>query len=337
MIASRSIRWVLMGLFIVITALPGIAYANPLQQKVPPGFEAVISGVGVQLYRKDYPGGNPDFVQVISLAQGAEIALLHGDIAEPRIGEGVYGGDDPRMWAQKLEKYWQDVFSTNEAAFCVTNGQFFFMPEYPTRLPFPLKVDGEIVSDGFGKAQFPDQKLIFELWKDRADITTLTKEAIYQSSAPDIIAGLTEDARKSPTKYVGRTFVGVDDQDRNGFYETVLIFNTKSARQIDAADVLRDFGADKVMMLDGGGSAQLLCQGTSYVSSDRPLPQVIAVFEGDGQRLFTRDIMGTGQPLLDIGTGGQVNLLDTIWIPLAMSPFFLFLFIFVRNKTLGYK
>ena len=85
MIASRSIRWVLMGLFIVITALPGIAYANHLQQKVPPGFEAVISGGGVQLYRKDYPGGNPDFVKVINLAQGAEIALLHGDIAEPRV------------------------------------------------------------------------------------------------------------------------------------------------------------------------------------------------------------------------------------------------------------
>lgn len=334
--SSRIGRLAILGLFILSFAIPGSVSASPIMEEVPPGFIVVMSGEGVKLYRKDYQSGNPDFVQVISLAQGAEIALLHGDIEEPGIGKGMYGGNDPRMWAQKLEKYWQDV-SVDNSAICVTNGQFFFMPEYPTRLPFPLKVDGNIVSDGFGKQLYQDHKLILELWPDRADINKLSKEALYQSSAPNIIAGLTEDARKSPDKYVGRTFVGVDDRDRDGVSETVLIFSTKSARQKDAAEVLREFGADKVMMLDGGGSAQLLCRGTSYVSSERPLPQVIAVFERDGIKAFNGGFPGAGQAVLDMGKGGQVNLLDTIWIPLAMSPFFLVLFIFVRNKTLGYR
>lgn len=336
MIESRLARLVVLSLFLLYLAIPESVFASSQMEEVPEGFIEVISGNGVKLYRKDYPSGNPDFVQVVSLAQGAEIALLHGAIEEPRIGEGMYGGDDPRMWAQKLEKYWQDI-SVDKSAFCVTSGQFFFMPEYPTRLPFPLKVDGNIVSDGFGKQLYRDHKLILELWPNRADITKLSKEVLYQSSAPDIIAGLTEDARKSPTKYVGRTFVGVDDRDRDGRYETVLIFSTKSARQKDAASALRAFGADKVMMLDGGGSAQLLCQGTSYVSSDRPLPQVIAVFERVGGKPLGGGYLGTGQAILEMGEGGQLNLLDTIWIPLAMSPFFLMLFIFFRSKTLGYR
>jgi len=36
------------------------------------------------------------------------------------------------------------------------------------------------------------------------------------------------------------------------------------------------------MMLDGGGSTQLICQGNGYVNSERLLPQAIAVFAGDG-------------------------------------------------------
>ncbi len=329
-------RLALLSLFIFSVLMPARAFAKTLMEDVPPGFEVLIAREGIKLYRKDYPSGNPDYVQVISLDQGAHIALLHGEIQEPRIGEGMYGGDDPTMLVKKLEKYWQEV-SVDKSAVCVTSGQFFFMPEYPTRLPFPLKVNGKIVSDGFGKQLYPDDKLILELWPGRANISGLTKEALYQSSAPDIIAGLTEDARKSPSKYVGRTFVGVDDRDGDGRYETVLIFSTKSARQMDAAGVLREFGADKVIMLDGGGSAQLICQGNTYVSSDRPLPQVIAVFERDGGKPLDGGFLGTGHAVLEMGKGGEVNLFDTIWIPLAMSPFFLVLFIFIRSKTYGYE
>jgi hypothetical protein len=75
-----------------------------------------------------------------------------------------------------------------------------------------------------------------------------------------------------------------------------LIFSTKSARQVDAARVLRSFGADKVMMLDGGGSAQLLCDGKDYVQSDRPVPQAIAVFAGSGQQLAASTELDTQIP-----------------------------------------
>ncbi len=243
----------------------------------PDDFTLKLAATAVQLYRKEYKKGNPDFVQVIALNQGAEVEPLLGDIVDNRTGKGVYGGNDPRLTSKPLSVYWDDYAATHENAFCVINGEFFFMKEYPTRLPFPLKKEGVILSDGYGIKDFVGQKLMLELWKGYADIKELNQEALYNSDAPNIISGLTEDANKAADKIVGRTFIGVDDQDGDGQFDTLLIFSTKSARQKDAAATLRSFGADKVMMLDGGESAQLICKGETLISSERLLPQAIGI------------------------------------------------------------
>lgn len=255
---------------------------------VPAGFYEISSAQGVTLYRKDYQGGSPDFVQRVNLLQGASVGLFHGDITEKREGKGSYEGPDPRIALQSLDNFWTQAQTQNANAFCVLNGQFFLMRESPTRLPFPLKIDGEIISDGYGKDEHVDEKLFLELWHDRADIRVLDHQSLYNSTAPNIVAGLREDGRKSPTKYVPRTFVGIEDQDGNGTFETILIFNSRSARQKDAAGVLQEFGAEKVMMLDGGGSTQLLCRGQSYITSDRRIPQALAIFSGEGVNLVAQ-------------------------------------------------
>ncbi len=246
-----------------------------------PGFNLLQSAPGVQLYRKDYTRGNPDFVQVINLSQGAQLRLLHGPLQNPGSGQGVYGGDNPIIIRQHLEQFWQETHSAHPNIFCVTNGQFFrLLEETTTQLPFPLKVDGVVLSDGYGINDFPDQKLMLEIWQDHLSITPLSREALYGSSAPNIVAGLAEDAPKNIKKAVGRTFTGIDDRDGDGVYETLLIFNTLTSTQADAAAVLRSFGAEAVMMLDGGGSAQLICGGQPLVASDRPVPQALAVLAG---------------------------------------------------------
>jgi hypothetical protein len=259
-----KIGWQL-SVLLFILAPGGLGYAAGLGQgqpnpdppgsiQVPDGFNLVIKDAGVQLLRKDYPHGTPDYVEVIRLDQGAAIQVLHGAIAEPRTGKGAYGGDDPSFFSHTIQDFWGDFSSSESDAFCVTNGQFFYMKESPTRLPFPLKVGGKVISDGYGLKDFPDKKLMLELWNDHARITPLSQWTLYSSSAPDIVAGLAEDAPKNIKKYVGRTFVGVLDQDQDGKSETILLFNTQSARQVDAANVLYSFGASQVMMLDGGGS-----------------------------------------------------------------------------------
>lgn len=250
---------------------------DPLPVPVPPGFRAIDSAPGVTLYRKDYQDGTPDFVQVAHLNQGAAVEVLHGEITARRPDRGMFGGPDPRLRSRSLADYWQEIKSQFRSAFCVTNGQFFYMVEYPTRLPYPLKKDGVIVADGYDQKHHLDQRVMLELWSDRADIQPLSGEALHASTAPDIIGGLTEEANKRAKYRVGRTFMGVADYNGDGAYESVLLFTTTSARQSDAAEVLRDFGAAKVMMLDGGGSTQLMCGKKAYIESERLIPQAVAV------------------------------------------------------------
>lgn len=261
--------------------LPAALTAAQAAPAVPPpeGFRLEKSGEGVQLFRKDYPGGSPDYVQVVDLASGAEVKLLHGAVVEERAGKGAYEGNDARFRYQSLAGYWQSASNQTGRLFCVTSGTFFYMPEAPTRLPFPLKADGVYLTDGYASNQFEGKKLILELWPERADIQLLTKETFYSSSAPNILGGLAEDANKRALQQTGRTFAGVDDRNGDGVFETVLLISTRTATQAEAAEVLRSFGADKVMMLDGGGSAQLTCQGKALVYSERLLPQALAVLE----------------------------------------------------------
>ena len=260
--------------------IPNLAAARSYPYEVPDGFNLVLASTGVQLYRKNYTKGNPDFVQIIDLSQGATIEMLQGDIIDPREGKGSYGGPDARLLSRSLPEFWENYAANHPSAFCVTNGQFFYIKEYPTRLPFPLKKSGMLLTDGYGINEFPGQKLLLELWSDQMDIIPLTDTALYQSSAPDILGGLTEEARKSPDRAVGRTFLGISDENKNGTYESLMIFNTKSATQKNAAEVLRSFGAEKIMMLDGGGSTQLICKGKSLIESERLIPQAIGVAAG---------------------------------------------------------
>jgi hypothetical protein len=255
---------------IAASSLPGVDTSE--------GFSKVSEAEGVSLFRAEHLYGYPAFIQVVRLDLGASLQLLHGPIADAGKGGGVYGGDNPAFQNQTLDAVWRDFSSSNSRAFCLTNGQFFSNPKSPARLPFPLKVAGSILSDGYGLNEFPDQKLMLEIWPDRADIQALTGKALYTSSAPQILAGLSEHASGSrPNKPTGRTFVGVADRDRDGIFETILIFTSKVARKTEASALLRSFGAQKIMMLDGGGSTQLICRGESYIRAGRTIPQTMAV------------------------------------------------------------
>lgn len=271
------------GLFSPMPAAqPDLAAPAVLQApEPPPGFHPVISTRGAVMYRKDYSGGNPDFVQIIDLSDGASVQFLHGEMAGKGEEKGVYGGDNPKFARQSMQQFWQQYSAANSNAFCVVTGQFFRLADSPTRLAFPLKTNGQILTDGYGIQEYPNEKQILEIWPDRADIQPLSRESLYGSSAPEILAGLTVNANKRAKQYTGRTYAGVDDRDGDGTFETVLFFSTLTARQTDADEVLRAFGADKTIMFDGGGSAQLLCQGKSYVSSERVIPSAVGISGGD--------------------------------------------------------
>ena len=306
----RKIYPIWLILIFFLTAASSHLNLPPLSEDtpVPPGFYLIDASIGWELYRKDYQEGNPDFVQVIRLDKGAGIELKTGDIAKSGSDRGGYGGDNPKFFNKSLADFWWDISNRNPNTLCITNGSFFYLPEYPTKLAFPLKVDGKIITDGFGIETYPWQKLILELWDDKADIRRLTRWNLQTSNAPDIIAGLAEDANKKAKNYTGRTFIGIDDRDMDGIHETILIFNTLTARQVDAANTLYNFGADKLMMLDGGGSTQLICKGEEKVETERLIPQVLAVTRGDGPLFSGRVLDSPDHPIMVEGEETGINI-----------------------------
>ncbi len=272
--------------WLFLLALVGTWLAQPAktlaQAGVPPGFRLLAQQPGVALYRKDYPGGSPDFVQVVNLAAGASIDLLHGNpvAMNNAHNQGEFGGPNPSFHQKSIQSYWQAYASDRENAFCVTNGTFFYMPESPTPLALPLLVDHQLLAEGFGYPQYPEKQLILALWAGRADILPLTPEILASIDADQVIGGLTEEANKKPKNAVGRTFVGIWDNDGDQITETVAIYTTQTATQAEAARTVRSFGASKVMMLDGGGSTQLICQGQAYIDTTRAIPQALGVSAG---------------------------------------------------------
>jgi hypothetical protein len=331
---SSTLRWAIPGLILLFTPFHP-ALAAPPNPQVPGGFHQVLSAIGVALYQKDYPNGTPDYVQVIDFSQGASIEPLLGEITDPGTGKGVYGGNNPKVVRHSSKDFWESYSTAQTTAFCITNGQFFLLKDSPTTLPFPIKKDGKVLSDGYAIKEFPEQKLMLEIWPDHLDIIDLTKDALYSSSAPDIIGGLTEDANKASNKSVGRTFVGIQDRNQDQQYETVMIFSTKTARQENADQVLKDFGADKVMMLDGGDSTQLICQDKAFISSERLIPQAIGISAGT-QLKATPTAVKTKTPTPVASQTKQTASIISgsswkyvLWVPAIMLPIIAVLFLII--------
>jgi hypothetical protein len=270
-----------LGKFILIAIFSQLAFTGLSGEDHPADFALVTSDVGTALYQRLSPYGTIDYVQVVHLDRGATVQLLHGPIVDEGTGEGVYGGHNPLMATQPLGDVWADFSPGQPQAFCLTNGQFYSSHASTVRLSFPLKVDGNLVSDGFAIDQYANHQLMLEIWPHRADIVPLSAAALQSSSAPNILGGLSEYAGgRRPNMITGRTFVGVGQPRFDGRYSTLFIFTSRLARKTEAAAALRSFGAEKIIMLDGGASTQLICQGENYVGPGRLVPQTIAVLAG---------------------------------------------------------
>lgn len=282
----------------------------------PAGFTSVKSAKGVNLYES---ADKSDYVQVVDLSQGASIKLLTGQ----QTGDtqtGYYGGTSPTFKKDSLQNYWNKLSSENANAFSVSNGAFFekVLPfiEPDTELSYPLKIfsstgysnvddlypgGSSTVYDGsktVGLAEGnKENKLKVEIWDDHASITKFEEDthisSLKNSSAPQALVGL--DLKVVNNQPTNRTLIGVKDRDSNGTNETVLILNSENRTKTDANQILMNFGASKVISLDGGGSTQMTAKGEAFVKSSdlsrwgtdgfrtgvaRDIPQAIGVVSG---------------------------------------------------------
>ncbi len=247
---------------------------------VPRGFRTVDEAPGVMLYRQ-----RRNYVQVVSLREGAKVHVLHGKFYE----EGSHGS----FTRKPMREWWTEFAEESDGAFSVVNGQFFDTAN-PDAAPlaFSIKADGKVY-EGYGDAtEYPGRKRMLVLYDDpegapvggRAFIDDYTDDpvSLVDHTAPDILVGLEPTAAKTLARALPRTFAGVA---RTG---EVLLFSSSMATQASATRTLRAFGApaDQILMLDGGKSAHLFHNGNVLVPvntrgnaeiSREEVPQVLGV------------------------------------------------------------
>ncbi len=283
-------------------ASPAVAVAQAPPERPPAGFSLELTGRGIRVYLSEESEAEEageetategdeaaprvlrrEYVQVVDLASGARVALHHGPVVGAGRGAGIYGGPNPDMEREYLETVWQGV-SAHPDAFCVSNGAFFLDMEdgervNPTVLSFPLKRDGLVISEGNDGRRFRNARLMLQLWEGHAEITPLSRAALYNSSAPDVVAGLSPRAPLRSFAQVGRSWIGTADHDGDGRHETLYLYSGMAVTQRHVEEVLRAFGATRMLMLDGGGSTQLICGGEGYIMQSRPLPQTVVTLQ----------------------------------------------------------
>ncbi|NJK37556.1 MAG: phosphodiester glycosidase family protein [Oscillatoriales cyanobacterium SM2_3_0] len=219
------------------------------------------------------------------------------------------GVESPSFQPQSLKSYWGQLFQLDQIrSFSVCNGQFFGGKE-AIELAFPVRAKSGIFTSGYaGLSEFPHQKLLLGIQNQTAEIVPFSEQINFQQGTffdedmpyedmpyEDMIVGIRADGgtesitwySKSPFQNRPRTFMGVADTNGNCRGTTVLILTSTGQTQAGAAQVLQNFGATAVMMLDGGGSTQLIVQGETLIPSmdganggDRNIPQAIGVISG---------------------------------------------------------
>jgi hypothetical protein len=240
----------------------------------PPGYALILSDEGIQVYRKDYAAGQPDFVTVVNLNSGT-IRNLTGIVT-----------NDPNGFVERksMSQFWNDAINQQTAqqrAKVVVNGTFFSTNDFPAPIAFGLKANGNIISYGYGLNEFPGLIRTFSFDPSTSiAVIQAYSTGTFNGPTQEVIGALDPAANKSAGSYIGRTFVGIRDDDGDGFAETVLLFSSSYARQVDASNVLTTFGASLKAMLDGGGSTGLIIDGIPYIAATRTVPHALAVYAG---------------------------------------------------------
>ncbi|MEN4011597.1 MAG: hypothetical protein AB1453_07990 [Chloroflexota bacterium] len=308
-----SVRCCLLFFVLVALFFPMPVAATAPGVGAPPGFESITAADGVELYRKEYPGGTPDYVVRVNLAHHASLVFMHGETTPSTEAFTA----SPAFNRPSMESHWRNFRNASEDAFCLINGTFFPADRNPAPLTFGLKSGGVIVSEGLEKS---DQAALLEIWQMHARITPYSESGFKESTADHVLVGLSPQAERDSQALKARTAVGVADADGDGQAETLLLFASKTTRQNDAVDVLRAFGAQEVMLLSDGDATQLWCNDQPYVYAEAGLPQVIGVRAGKIAEYEAVVVRQSEWPIAMAGESAQVEVIlrnngSQPWLP----------------------
>ena len=238
------------------------------------GFLPILKASGVKVYYKNQKSSQKEFITVIQTTK-AKIENLTGTIFKVPAS---------RVSKKPLSQFWQDAMSNNtlnRQARVVINGTFFSTKQDPTGIAFGLKARGNIVTYGYGIAnEYPGEIRTFSFNPQAGFASIQSYSTEWFRRFPEVIGALDPKANKAATKYLPRTFVGVRDDNGDNLNETVIFYSSNYARQVDAQNALKCFGANDTAMLDGGGSTGIIVDGEPLIDTPRKIPHAIGVYEG---------------------------------------------------------
>ena len=258
---------------------------------IPNEFHRILSGIGVEVYQRNYPNASPDFITVVNL-RTATIRNLTGAVTHESITR------------KPLDRFWQDAIDQNIGSFkarVVLNGTFFGNNhDKTTEIAFGLKTKGNLINYGYGLDEYPGLNKTFAFDSFAANAQIQPYRSTTFDIFPDVIGALAAQADKSASRRLGRTFVGAVDTNYDFVSDTILFFSSVAATQAHAETVLKRLGATEIAMLDGGGSTNLIVDGTAYIKTDRTLPHAIAIYADKPEA----PILGIEGKCLDVNDRG---------------------------------
>lgn len=256
------------------------------KEKVAPGFKLEESAPGLSIYRKE-----KDYIISIDMAEGAKLGLFNG----ARSGDkknSAYGGPNPELRRLTAEQALDGARKSNPRVACVSNGAFFStLNNDKAPIAFAIKDNNKIISEGFAPiGRHRGQRLTLAFNEDYARILPFDNKNIASfknisesSAIVSLSPRVNMDGKKN--EKVGRTFIGLADENEDGDYTKILIFVSAASTQTHAEKTLQRFGAKPTLMLDGGGSSQLMCRNDKsnnyYVRTTRKVPQFLTMTPGD--------------------------------------------------------
>ncbi len=265
----RRIFWLLLGLSAVAALwmqsdMPTVHAAGTRIA----GFTEVSSERGVGVYRK-----GRDYLLVVRPSEGGRMTTELGPLV-------LSGGQ--MMYGRRTVPAWWASLKADPDVLAAFNGQFFDASDADAApLAFSVKTRGTTERGYADAREYPGAKAMLVLGEDAHSVVPYTDNAdqLASADASDAVVGLLWWADKKPRARVARTLIGVSPRG------DTYVFVSPAATQRYAMAVLRRFGipASGMLMMDGGGSSQLVTRSGQVVPVKRTkqvlrkVPQVMVV------------------------------------------------------------
>lgn len=216
------------------------------------------------------------YIVLANLKQGAKVGMVF----DSPNSQGAFTRKNLSTW------------NTYGNFFAIANSSYFNISQQPSQLPFPLKQDGIMYTYGIGgsSADRSREKVVLNVhdqakYAEILSIGTNPMNYTPMSGCNKSYAGFPGNVGNSSSSSVGRTLVGIKDQDGDGYCEFVILFVSSSKTQSQAYNIMmQEILCDYVMTFDGGGSSQFMYPGyqsSPLISGDnRKLPVSIVIKNG---------------------------------------------------------